>query len=202
MAKSGQVAPESSSLSSSLLERVRQHDTEAWRRLVAIYSPLVYRWCRRSKLQPSDAMDVLQEVFRAVATAIGSFRRDRAGDSFGGWLRTITRNKLRDYFRSRARQPQAAGGSEAQKRLEEAAAFDSADLPESAADSDGVVHRAVEAVRAEFEPKTWSAFWRTTVDDESAADVAESLQMTLGAVYKAKSRVLARLRAELEGLAD
>ena len=69
----------------------------------------------------------------------------------------------------------------------------------SAAENAGVVHRAAELVRAEFEDRTWQAFWRIVIDGHSPAHVAEDLGMSLHAVYKAKSRVLVRLRQELEG---
>ncbi|HUY31871.1 MAG TPA: sigma-70 family RNA polymerase sigma factor [Pirellulales bacterium] len=86
----------SEATSTSLLERVKTHDALAWRRLLALYGPLVYHWARQKRLQDQDASDIVQEVFRNVATHIGSFRRDREGDSFRGWLWTITRNKIRD----------------------------------------------------------------------------------------------------------
>ena len=56
----------------------------------------MYHWCRRCALTPEDTADVFQEVFRAVALHIADFRRDREGDTFRGWLRTITRNKVAD----------------------------------------------------------------------------------------------------------
>src|SRR4051794_38956050 len=78
--------------SPSLLLRVQGNQAAAWERLVELYAPLVYHWCRRARLGEEDTADVFQEVFRAVARTIGAFRRDRAGDTFRGWLRTITRN--------------------------------------------------------------------------------------------------------------
>ncbi len=63
-----------------------------------------------------------------------------------------------------------------------------------------ISRRAVELVRAEFEPRTWEAWWKTAVEGRPAADVAAELGMSLAAVYKAKSRVLLRLRQELAGL--
>lgn len=51
-----------------------------------------------------------------------------------------------------------------------------------------------ELVRCEFEILTWEAFWRTTVDGISAADVATALGISRNAVYLARSRVLHRLR--------
>jgi RNA polymerase sigma-70 factor (ECF subfamily) len=189
-----------SSLSSSLLVRVRSHNGDAWQRLVSIYGPVVYRWCRQWRLEPNEALDVVQDVFRAVVIAIESFRRDRAGDSFRGWLRTITRSKVQDYFRAAGRRPTAIGGSEAQRRFAEVASELRDDVDESATETAMIVRRALELVRNEFEDQTWTACWRTTVDGESAADVAAAMNMSVGAVYKAKSRVLARLRTELQEL--
>src|SRR5437870_3399014 len=57
--------------------------------------------------------------------------------------------------------------------------------------------RALESIRAEFEERTWAAFWRTAVEERPAADVAADLAMTPGAVRVAKSRVLHRLREAL-----
>ena len=63
---------------------------------------------------------------------------------------------------------------------------------------DGLLaHRALELVRAEFEDRTWQAFWRVAAEGRPPADIADELGMTLHAVYKAKSRVLCRLRREL-----
>jgi len=60
----------------------------------------------------------------------------------------------------------------------------------------------VAVVQAEFEVRTWQAFWQTTVEQQRPADVAAALGMNVGAVYMAKSRVLRRLRAELQGLCE
>ena len=106
-----------SSTSTSLLERVKAQDPKAWKRLVALYGPLVYDWCRQSGLHGEDAADIGQEVFGSVAAKVAEFRRDRPGDSFRGWLWTITRNKIRDPFRQQQGRAQAQGGTDAQQRL-------------------------------------------------------------------------------------
>ena len=49
-------------------------------------------------------------------------------------------------------------------------------------------------IQSDFEQSTWQAFWRTTVDHQTAPDVANELNMSPGAVRQAKHRVLARLR--------
>ncbi len=97
----------SSMTSRSLLARVRSDEPEAWERLVHLYAPLVLHWCRGKGLQDQDVADVFQEVFRAVVVHVGRFRKEREGDTFRGWLRRITQNKLRDHFRQPG--PRGAG---------------------------------------------------------------------------------------------
>jgi RNA polymerase sigma-70 factor, ECF subfamily len=54
----------------------------------------------------------------------------------------------------------------------------------------------------EFENRTWDAFWRTVIEGQSPADVAADLEMSIPAVYKAKSRVLGRFRQVLAELPE
>ncbi len=189
-----------SSTSRSLIERVRSQDAHAWRRLCDVYGPMVYRWARTKGLQSTDAADVSQEVFRTVSMRIGSFRRDRPGDTFRGWLWTITHHKLGDYFRARGSQPQGVGGSTARLQMNDWAADDSSVL--SAAE-DGtieceILHRVLQQIRLEFETTTWQAFWRTAAEGRSIDQTAAELQLSPGAVRQAKYRVLRRLRDEMK----
>jgi RNA polymerase sigma-70 factor (ECF subfamily) len=189
----------SSGTSQSLLERVKGDDPAAWDRLVALYAPLVFHWCRGWHLREQDAADVFQEVFKAVVTYIAAFRRDRHGDTFRGWLRTITHNKVRDHFRRLGREPEGVGGTEAQGRMAELPAQESSD-EDSAAKGGAeraLFHRVLELIQPEFAERTWQAFWRTAVEGQAASDVAAELSMSPGAVRVAKSRVLQRLREEL-----
>jgi RNA polymerase sigma-70 factor (ECF subfamily) len=192
------------STSSSLLARAKARQAEAWQRLVQLYGPLVYQWCRRSSLQAEDAADVGQEVFAAVANGIDGFRWDRPGDSFRGWLWQITRNKIYDHFRRQQGQALGQGGSEAQQRLNqipEQPPDDSAGSPSIHPDL-AVKRRAIEVVRASVEPRIWEAFWQVAVNRRPAADVATELGVSVQVVYDAKYRVRRKMRQELEGLFD
>ncbi|MEM9660394.1 MAG: sigma-70 family RNA polymerase sigma factor, partial [Planctomycetota bacterium] len=194
------------SLSSTLMVRLRQHDPDAWRRMTELFGPLAYHWCRRAGLSPADAADVVQDVFHSVAVGLPRFRRDRPGDSYRAWIATIARNRIRDHFRRIDGQPQGRGGADFQEQvlnLPDPEADDSLDGASHASDeSRSVLHRALQLVRAEFEDRTWRAFWRTTVEQQAPADVAADLGVSPNAVYKAKSRVLRRLRNELDGFLD
>jgi len=189
----------SSATSRSLLARVQADEPAAWERLVRLYSPLVAHWCRG--LSAADAADVFQEVFRAVVAHVAGFRRERGGDSFRGWLRRITQNKVRDHYRKAHREARATGGSSARDWLANVPADESltSDDHEAAKECD-LLGRALEPIRAEFAERTWSAFWRTAVEGKTAEDVGHELGMSAGAVRVAKSRVLHRLREELGDL--
>lgn len=189
--------PSKQGTSLTLLERARDNEPEAWRRIVHLYTPLVYHWCGRGGVRGADADDVLQEVFQAAVTSLENFRRDRPGDTFRGWLRGVTRNTLLLHFRRSGRHLQAVGGDSAFLKLQDLA-DPHVDLSEEDAPAEiqGLYRRALELVRAEFEDRTWQMFWETVVENRAPADVAAQFQVTPAAVRKAKSRVLHRLKEE------
>jgi RNA polymerase sigma-70 factor, ECF subfamily len=163
-----------------------------------IYTPLVFRWCRNHGVAAEDADDVIQEVFQAVFQGIDRFKRQTTGQSLRGWLWTITRNKICDHFRRREAQPIAAGGT---------APFDPADIPETDTEpaeqvAAELAHRALSVIQTDFEPATWRTFWAMAIDGRSAKEAAAQYGLTEAAAFKAKSRVLNRLRHELDGLLD
>jgi RNA polymerase sigma-70 factor (ECF subfamily) len=192
--------PPSGATSLSLLERARAQDAEAWRRLVQLYSPLLFFWARRAGLGDEDAADVVQEAWQAVAQALPRFQRDEQTGTFRGWLWCITRNKLNDHFRSRRDKPAAAGGTTAHQVL--AAVPEEEPADDSGVQTHGLLRRALEQIRPDFEERTWRAFWRMTVEGLSAADVGAELGLAPNAVHQAKFRVLRRLRQEMEGLVE
>jgi RNA polymerase sigma-70 factor, ECF subfamily len=190
----------SDSTSSSLIRQAQSLQPEAWSRLVEYYGRLIYHWCRGRDLGPEDAKDVSQEVFKTVASKIKEFRHDRAGDTFRGWLYAITKNKIGDQIRRCNSQPQAQGGTDAHDKLGQIADVNSSSTISSseAISEEALLFRyTLERIRSDFEERTWEAFWRTAVEERSPATVADELGMTIQAVYKAKSRVLCRLRQEL-----
>jgi RNA polymerase sigma-70 factor (ECF subfamily) len=181
----------------SLLVRIRDaNDREAWRQFVDIYAPLIYGFCRKRGLQDADAADITQDVFRAVGVAAPSWNYDPNRGSFRGWLFTVTRNKINDFFDRK--QSRGTGDTATQQFLEQ--------QPDTSADETDwqreaqqrIFTWAAERVRPEFQPATWNAFWQVAVEGKSGEEAAQTLNMSVGAVYVAKSRVLARLKREVE----
>lgn len=183
----------------SLIAGLRRGDSRSWTEMVDLYAPLVRHWCRRCSLSPADAADVMQEVFLTVARHIRRFGYRRAGDSFRGWLWTVTRSRVQDHHRRRGRRVEAPGGSTAMARLSELADENALpdEEPTAAVEISALLRRGLDQVRAEFEPRTWDAFWRSSVDGLSTESVAEQLGVTPAAVRQARSRVLRRLRRQL-----
>ncbi|MHB1425692.1 MAG: RNA polymerase sigma factor [Gemmataceae bacterium] len=132
----------------------------------------------------------------ASSTATGG----EATGTFRGWLGAITRNKLRDFYERRQRQPAAQGGSDVHRLLQEIPAATLSDDASDAAQLSDVYHRALELIRGDFQEHTWQAFWQTTVENQSPAEVAAALGMSKVAVRQAKARVLRRLKEEVGDL--
>jgi RNA polymerase sigma-70 factor (ECF subfamily) len=63
-----------------------------------------------------------------------------------------------------------------------------------------LARRALALMQKDFEERTWQAFWLTAVDGRDPAEAAQQLGMPRASVYMARSRVLRRLRQELDGL--
>jgi RNA polymerase sigma factor (sigma-70 family) len=190
--------------SSSLLVRIRDAgDRDAWRQFVDLYGPVIYRYARKRGMQDADAADLTQTVLQAVSGAVQRLEYDPQRGSFRGWLFGIARNhlhKLQDRLR---RGPRGSGDTSGQDLLNEQPAR--GDGEEAVWDQEYKRQRfrwAAERVRGEFAENSWQAFWRTAVEGRPAAQVGRALDMTVGAVYTARSRVLARIRQEIKKLLD
>jgi RNA polymerase sigma-70 factor (ECF subfamily) len=186
----------------SLIVKLRDPaDTNAWREFVTLYEPLVYKLARRKGLQDADARDLCQEVFRTVARAIDRWDTDpaRRGGSFRGWLSRIARNLLVNFLTRRPYRLRGSGSTSVQELLEAQPAED----PSASAVFETEYRRrlfqwAADEVKGEFAPTSWTAFWQTAVEGRRPGDVAAELGLSVGAVYIARSRVLARLRHRIE----
>ncbi len=98
------------STSESLLIRLRDaQDTLAWELFVELYTPLVYRYCRRRGLQDSDAQDVTQDVLVRFSRAVRSFQYDPSKGHFRSWLGTMTHHIISLQQTKNARPDRASG---------------------------------------------------------------------------------------------
>jgi RNA polymerase sigma-70 factor (ECF subfamily) len=188
------------SVSTSILERAKLGDQDAFRIITDLYAGLVYHWIRKRGLSPQDAQDVSQEVFGSVIHNLKRFHRTNADQSFRAWIRVITRNKIADHFRKNTGIEIAMGGDN--PLLGFATIEKNEDHEESNHDKAVLYQKAVEFIKGEFADKDCRAFLMLVVDEIPARDVAEKLGITVNSVYIAKSRILKRLHDELGDLID
>jgi RNA polymerase sigma-70 factor (ECF subfamily) len=185
----------------SLLLRAQTGETDAWKALLDLYRPLILGWLHRQGVPARDLEDLTQEVLLSVVKHLPGYQHSGRRGAFRSWLRTIVCSRTADYGRAIDAGTQARGGS--------AAAFQQIADPGSDLNRQWdeehdryVLRRLMDLVEEEFEPVTLRAFRRLALDGVSGAEAARELGLSVSAVYIAKSRVLARIRQEAEGLID
>ena len=188
----------------SLLERLRlRPDSASWRRLVDLYTPLIRDWLGRHGLPPTEADDLTQEVLAVLVREIPQFRHDLRAGAFRRWLRTITVNRLRTFWRGRRTRPVATGDSDFGHVLDQLADPDSGLSRLWDAEHDRhVVRRLMKLIEPDFEPVTWKTFCALVLEGKETRAVAAEFGVSPNAVRIAKLRVLSRFRQEIQGLID
>jgi len=184
----------------TLLARIKDEtDVDAWREFVRLYGPVVYGFARKQGLGDAEAADLMQEVLRSVARNAETMEYDPKRGTFGGWLFTVTRNKICNFLSAQRNRPRWTGDS----------GFLITSVPEREAELDSdwdfecqrqLAAKAMDRVKHTFRSSIWQAFWKTAVNGRPAHDVGLELKMTPGAVHVAKCRVLTRLREEVQRL--
>jgi RNA polymerase sigma-70 factor (ECF subfamily) len=185
----------------SLLVQLRDGTNHsAWQEFVKLYGPIIYGFARKRGLQDADAADLMQDVMRSVSAAIARLEYNRNQGTFRGWLFTITRNKVFNFFSARRVRPQGSGDSTTNRLLQE--------QPDEAEGVDAweleyqrrLAALAMEHIKGEFHENTWRAFWLTAVEGQAVPEVSQLTGLSAGSIYVAKSRVLARLKEEVESM--
>lgn len=179
----------------SLLDRIRDHDdTSAWETFCDVYSPLLYDYCRKRGLQSSDAADVVQEVLLRVAKGILKFEYDPMRGRFRDWLYRIVYHEIcRMAERKKQSNIVVANETEVAGKV---------DREWDEHFHNHILRTALDRVKPRFEPSTWEAFSLVWLHNQSPGAVARDLNRPLDFIYLSKSRVLKRLRLEVEQLAD
>ena len=184
---------------SLLLRLLDPLDQQAWAEFVSIYEPLLIRLLRRRGLQEADSRDILQQVVLAVSRDVEHWRPDGRQASFRRWLFKIARNQTLKFLHRGRPFERGVGGSDMIKFLRDQPEPDHRTITAFNDEyRNQLFHRAAEQARGEFSESNWQAFWRTCVLDEPVARVAQDLEMTTGAIYVARSRILAKFRKCVE----
>src|SRR5262245_60022110 len=161
----------------SLLQRAKGGSDPDWDRLVALFQPLIHNWLRRHGLPHHAAEELTQEVLLVVLRELGDFAHPGRPGAFRGWLRSITANRARAYWKADKFRP-ITGGADFH------AAIEQLEDPHSELSrlwdrehDEHVVRRLLELMESEFTPKTLQAFRRQVLDGLSAEEVAAELDL-------------------------
>jgi RNA polymerase sigma-70 factor (ECF subfamily) len=188
------------STNKSLLARLRKRkDVEAWSLFVNLYTPLVYDFARRRGLQDADASDVTQKVIARVYGVFEKFEYDPERGRFRDWLGTIVNREVIRHHHREAR-GRGAGGGRGDSEARRVPSAPEGDWLEEF--NSHVLRTALERIRNQFDEATWKAFALTWLQSVETQDAAAQLGKTPAWIYKARFRVLKRLREEVEFIAD
>lgn len=183
----------------SLLVRIQHDERDAWAEFATIYRPMIYRLARRRGWQDADAQDVAQKVLVKVSHAIPGFQPSHSQARFRTWLTTVCKNTMVDELRRR--NPDVPTGG-----LTTDFPYD--DYSSIADEEITLEHRrqvfrwAAAKASDSFATATWLAFWRTAVEGVPVRDVATELDISVGAVYTARSRVMQFLKQKVREYDD
>src|SRR5262249_45057075 len=148
-------------------------------------------WARRAGLDENDAPDLVQDTLTLLVQKLPEFNYE-PDKSFRAWLKSVLMNKLRE---RRRRKDPLAGADSSVETLESAEDLDQIEEDEYRRFT---TRRALESIQSEFSEVAWRAFNEHVVNGRDAAEVARDLQVQLGTVYAAKSRILARIREKVQ----
>ena len=180
----------------TLLQRVRDHsDREAWEQFFELYAPILEGYARAHGLSRSDAEEVRDRCLEVVARRMPAFEYARERGRFKAWLLKIARGKVVDFLR---RPGERAGEPGALVALEGTDPGPDAHW-ERHWRAEHLRHCLREVRRSEAE-HTYRVFELLLVEELSVPEVCEKTGLNANQVYKAKARVLRRVREALERL--
>lgn len=179
-------------------------DQAAWQEFVEAYEPFLYGFARKHGMQDADANELVQLVLLAVAKHVRKWQptdEHQSRPPFRAWLTTVARNQLINHWK--ASRGVGQGGTTNLRRLHDQVAVGASNpQDEQIAYRREVLQYCAARVKQEVQSQTWQAFWATTAQGMTCSEAADELGMKLGSVYAARTRVIARLRAEATRLVN
>ena len=190
----------------SLLSRIKDwQDRESWQDFFDTYWRLIYAVARKAGLSDAEAQDIVQETVISVAKNIEGFKYDPAVCSFKTWMLQLTRWRITNQLKKRAKE---SGGGDDPRPNERVLNID--ELPDPAGfnletiwDEEwekNLLCAALERVKRHVDSEQFQIFDLYCMENWPAQKVARTLHMSVGRVYMAKHRVGGLLKKELRRL--
>jgi RNA polymerase sigma-70 factor (ECF subfamily) len=183
----------------SLIVRLQDpRDQEAWMTFSENYHAAIMQSLLRKGLMQQDAEDIAQQVMMSVANTLSKRPHDPDRAKFRTWLERVIRNAAINALRDSSKRVVAKGGTDSLVQLSSLPSQDDASELLAQEYQNQLVRIASKAIEGEFQPDTWQMFWRSTVLGQPIEQVANALGKQVGSVYASRSRVMRRLRMEIE----
>lgn len=183
----------------SLIVRLQDPcDQEAWREFSENYHAAILQSLIRKGLMQQDAEDITQQVMMSIANTLSKRPHDPDRAKFRTWLERVIKNAAINALRDSSKRAAAKGGTDALSLLNAIPSQDDAQELLAQEYQKQLVRVASKVIENEFQPDTWQMFWRSTVLGLPIEQVAKELGKQVGSVYASRSRVMRRLRMEIE----
>ena len=191
---------------SSLIQRLKATiNGESWEEFFHTYWELIYNVARRAGLSEADAQDIVQETVLKVHNSLDRFEYNRKRGTFKGWLRTVTRSRLNDFFKKQQRrpalnQPLEAAGDELQN-LEDPEGPEIEKIWDEEW-SKNLIQSALNRTKKLSSPKQFQIFKCHYIDEWTVRETCRTLGVNAAQVYMAKQRVGKIFREAIETLQE
>ena len=198
---------ESIATRATLLNRLKDwQDQSSWQDFFDTYWQLIYRVAIQRGLNESEAQDVVQETMVAVAKHMPGFKYDPAIGSFKAWLLNLTRWRITDQYRKRAKYAEHRAYSDEPETGTSAIEKvpDQSDQKISTIWEDewekNLLEAALAKVKRKVDPQKFQIFDLYVNKQWPPEKVAHAFNIPVAQVYLAKHRVTDVLKEEVRRL--
>jgi len=191
---------------SSLIQRLKATiNGESWEEFFHTYWELIYNVARRAGLSEADAQDIVQETILKVHNSLDRFEYNRKRGTFKGWLRTVTRSRLNDFFKKQQRRP--ALNQPLEEAADELQNLEDPEGPEIEKIWDeewnrNLIQAALSRTKKLSSPKQFQIFKCHYIDEWTVRETCRTLGVNAAQVYMAKQRVGKIFREAVEALQE
>ncbi len=191
---------------SSLIQRLKATiNGESWEEFFHTYWELIYNVARRAGLSEADAQDIVQETILKVHNSLDRFEYNRKRGTFKGWLRTVTRSRLNDFFKKQQRRP--ALNQPLEEAADELQNLEDPGGPEIEKIWDeewnrNLIQAALSRTKKLSSPKQFQIFKCHYIDEWTVRETCRTLGVNAAQVYMAKQRIGKIFREAVETLQE
>lgn len=193
----------------SLLRRLNAaDDAQSWHEFYRIYGGLIRHFAGKAGLTPEETEEVVQETAIGVARGLPNFIYDPKVCRFKTWLLNLTRWRIQDQLRRRRPDRLQSRESGSNSSNDDTATIERIPDPAviefgaewDAAWEKNLFTQALERVRDQIEERQFQVFDLNVMKNWPAAEVAQTLGISVARVYVTKHRVSAILKKEVARL--